>query len=268
MFIADYHTHSSFSSDSDTPLEENIKKAVFLGLKEIACTDHIDYDYPDPEFPFLFDYTPYRKEIDRLKEKYNGKIKIKIGVEIGIQPHVTDKIKALTSSNYYDFIIASTHVAGDKYDLCTNEFFEGKTKHEAYTDYFLEVLENVKKYDFYNVYGHIDFINRYGNYADKTMNYDEFKDITDEILKEIIARGKGIEVNTSGYRYGLGQPHPGFELIKRYKELGGYIITVGSDAHKPEQLTLKFDSAYKLLREAGFDKITLFTNRKPEFVRF
>ena len=68
MFIADYHTHSSFSSDSKTPLEENIKKAVDLGLSEIAVTDHIDFDYPDPDFPFLFDYTPYKNEIERLKE--------------------------------------------------------------------------------------------------------------------------------------------------------------------------------------------------------
>ena len=69
MFIADYHTHSDFSSDSSTPLEENIKKAVDLGLREIAVTDHIDFDYPDPDFPFVFDYAPYRAEIERLKEK-------------------------------------------------------------------------------------------------------------------------------------------------------------------------------------------------------
>lgn len=267
MYIADYHTHSNFSSDSDTPLEENIKKAVSLGLKEIACTDHIDYDYPDPEFSFLFDYIPYKKEIDRLKEKYSG-IKIKTGVEIGIQPHVIDKINNLIMQNYFDFIIASTHVTQDKYDLCTNDFFEGKSKHQAYTDYFEEVLSNVKNYDFFSVYGHIDFINRYGNYEDKTMDYNEFKSITDEILKIIISKGKGIEVNTSGYRYGLGHPHPQFELIKRYKELGGEIITVGSDAHKPEQITLKFDKAYELLKEAGFKYITLFNDRKPEFVKF
>lgn len=267
MFIADYHTHSNFSSDSDTPLEENIKKAVSLGLKEIACTDHIDYDYPDPEYPFLFEYEPYIKEIDRLKKKYT-EIKIKTGVEIGIQPHVIDKINNLVSNNYFDFVIASTHVAQDGLDLCANEFFEGKSKHQAFTDYFEEVLSNVKNYDFFNVYGHIDFINRYGSYEDKTMDYYEFKSLTDEILKTIISKGKGIEINTSGYRYGLGHPHPQFELIKRYKELGGEIITVGSDAHKPEQITFKFDKAYEMLKEAGFKYITLFTDRKPEFVKF
>ncbi|MCI1931048.1 MAG: histidinol-phosphatase HisJ family protein, partial [Clostridia bacterium] len=149
-----------------------------------------------------------------------------------------------------------------------NEFFEGKSKHQAYTDYFEEVLSNVKNYDFFNVYGHIDFINRYGSYEDKTMDYYEFKSLTDEILKTIISKGKGIEINTSGYRYGLGHPHPQFELIKRYKELGGEIITVGSDAHKPEQITFKFDKAYEMLKEAGFKYITLFTDRKPEFVKF
>lgn len=267
MFIADYHTHSNYSSDSDTPMEENIKAAVELGLREIAATDHIDFDYPDPDFPFLFDYEPYSKEIDVLREKYSGKIKIVKGVEIGIQPHVTGQITELVNKNQYDFIIGSTHVVCDGYDLCMNDFFEGKTKHEAYWKYFEEVLHNVETYDFFNVYGHIDFINRYGNYSDKTMNYEEFKPLTDKILKVLAEKNKGIEINTSGFRYGLGHTHPQFPIVKRFKELGGRIITVGSDAHRPEQIAFRFDTAYEMLREAGFDQIALFRNKKPEFIK-
>ena len=265
MFIADYHTHSDFSSDSSTPLEENIKKAVDLGLREIAVTDHIDFDYPDPDFPFVFDYAPYRAEIERLKEKYSRKIKIKTGVEVGVQPHVLKEIDELMK-NHYDFVIASSHVV-DKCDLCTNDFFEGKTKFMAYLGYFADVLNNVKTCDFFSVYGHIDFINRYGNYADKKMVYGDYKFITDEILKTLIEKGKGIEINTSGYRYGLGHTHPQFELVKRYKELGGEIITVGSDAHVPEDISKDFDKAYQMLEEAGFKYLTLFTDKKPEFVK-
>ena len=142
MFIADYHTHSDFSSDSSTPLEENIKKAIDLGLREIAVTDHIDFDYPDPDFPFVFDYAPYKAEIERLKEKYSGKIKIKTGVEVGVQPHVLKELDGLRKI-HYDFVIASSHVV-DKCDLCTNDFFEGKTKFMAYLGYFADVLNNVK----------------------------------------------------------------------------------------------------------------------------
>ena len=265
MFIADYHTHSSYSSDSNTVMEDNIKKAIELGLKEIAVTDHIDYDYPDLNYPFVFDYAPYKEEIENLKEKYKGKIIIRTGVEVGVQPHVHDLIADLMK-NHYDFVIASTHVV-DKCDLCVNDFFEGKTKFMSYLGYFADVLNNVKTCDFFNVYGHIDFINRYGNFEDKKMIYNDYKFITDEILKTLIEKGKGIEINTSGFRYGLGHTHPQFELVKRYKELGGEIITVGSDAHVPHHITKDFDKAYKMLEEAGFEYITLFEDKKPKFVK-
>ncbi len=266
VFFADYHTHSCFSSDSTTPLEENIKQAISLGLKEIAVTDHIDFDYPDPEYPFLFDCSQYDFAIENLKQKYKNMITIRKGVEIGIQPHVYKLIENLTNENHFDFIIGSTHCV-DKFDLCTNEFFEGKTKHEAYEGYFKDVLNNVKNTDFYNVYGHIDFINRYGSYDDKTMDYKEFQYITDEILKTIIDKGKGIEINTSGYRYGLGHTHPQAELVERYKQLGGEIITVGSDAHTPKDIAADFTAAYNILRNCGFKHITVFEDKKPRFIK-
>jgi histidinol phosphate phosphatase HisJ family len=266
MFFADYHTHSNFSSDSQTPMEQNIQHAIKLGLKEIAVTDHIDFDYPDLDYPFMFDYADYRKQVDYLKEKYSNQIKIIIGVEIGLQPHVYPLILNLVKSNYYDFIIGSTHCV-NKLDLCNDIFFDGKTKHDAYVNYFNDVLGNIKNCPVFNVYGHIDFINRYGNYTDKTMNYEEFAFITDEILKALIEKGKGIEINTSGFRYGLGHTHPQLPLVKRYKQLGGEIITVGSDAHVSSDITRDFETAYKMLKSAGFNFITTFQNQKPSFVK-
>ncbi|MGL4790539.1 MAG: histidinol-phosphatase HisJ family protein [Anaerotignaceae bacterium] len=267
MFFADYHTHTSFSSDCSEVMENNITKAIECGLKEIAITDHIDYDYPDLNYPFLFDYEPYSKEIKRLQEKYSKLITILIGVEIGIQPHIYPTINDLINTNYYDFIIGSTHTL-DKTELCVPSYFENKTKSQAYRAYFEEVLKNVKEFPFFNVYGHLDFVNRYGNYTDKTMDYYEFKDITDEILKELIAKGKGIEINTSGFRYGLGHTHPQLTLVKRFKELGGEIITVGSDAHICSDITKDFSTAYDMLRECGFKYITTFNNKTPNFVKF
>jgi len=266
MYFADYHTHSDFSSDSTTPMEKNIKQAIALDLKEIAITDHIDFDYPDPDFSFVFEYESYKKQVDFLSEKYRNKIKILLGVEIGLQTHVYEEIENFLSKNYFDFIIGSTHCI-DKCDLFTNDFFIGKTKYEAYYRYFEDVLNHIKKFSNFNVYGHLDFINRYGDYKDKTMIYSEFKDITDEILKELISRGKGIELNTSGFRYGLGHTHPQFEILKRYKELGGEIITVGSDAHVSKDICYHFDIAYNMLKEAGFEYITTFDNQHPKFIK-
>ena len=130
-------------------------------------------------------------------------------------------------------------------------------------------LKNIssKRDDFFNVYGHIDFINRYGDYQNKVIDYKLFMPTITKIFKTLIEKSKGIEVNTSGYRYGVGGPHPQFELIKLYHDLGGKIITVGSDTHTPEQMAYKFDEAYKMIKEAGFDSITAFENKEPRQIK-
>lgn len=265
MFYSDYHMHTNFSSDSKTPIEEMVKKSIEIGLKEIAITDHIDFDYPDKDYPFLYDYKTYYETINNLKEKYMSKITILTGVEIGLQPHIKNNIDDLLKNNSYDFIIGSTHCT-DKKELCTSLFFENKDKFQAYNEYFEDVLNSVKLYDCYNVYGHLDYIVRYGTYADKSLDYNTYKEIIDEILINIIKKDKGIEINTSGFRYGLNCTHPKLYVVKRYKELGGKIITVGSDAHSPEYIASNFNSAYDILKESGFKYITTFKNQKPVWI--
>lgn len=265
MFIADYHTHCSYSSDSEAPMECMIKKAIELGLKEIAFTDHLDYNYPDIAFSFLINYNDYSKTFFELKEKYKNKIKILFGVEIGLQPNIKKQIDNFCSNMELDFIIASTHVV-DRLDLYNGDFFCNKTQTQAYTRYFEDVLNNINIHDNFNVYGHLDYINRYGNYTNKKLNYIDYNNIIDEILKALLAKNKGIEINTSGYRYNLNQTHPQLSILKRYKELGGEIITIGSDAHKTNDIASKFDVAYLMLKQVGFKYITLFDKQKPMFV--
>lgn len=265
MFFADYHVHTSFSSDCDEEMENQIKKAIHLGLKEIAFTDHVDYDYPDKEFPFLINYDEYIKHYNRLKEKFNKQINIILGVEIGYQPHITEQLETFLSNYNFDFIICSMHVC-DKLDLYNGDFFKGKEQKNAYLRYFECVLNNVKAFNNYNIYGHIDYINRYGKFNNKILSYQDYSDIIDSILRTIIESEKGIEMNTSGFRYGLGHPNPQFAVLKRYKELGGKIITVGSDAHRSQDIGSHFDVAYEMLRKAGFSQITLFKNQKPYFI--
>lgn len=265
MFIADYHTHCNFSSDSDTPMENIVRRAMDLGLKQLALTDHLDYDYPNLDFPFLIDYDEYSKTFFRLKEKYNNEIKLIFGVEIGLQPHLKQQIDDLLNKYNFDFIIASTHVV-DKLDLYNGDFFKNKTKQQAYLLYFEDILNNIKIYNRFNVYGHLDYIVRYGDFDDKALKYTDYKDIIDEILKTLISNGKGIELNTSGFRYNLNSTHPQFDVVKRYKDLGGEIITVGSDAHSEEYIASHFKEAYNILKELGFKYLTVFENQKPEFL--
>ena len=260
MFYADYHTHSSFSTDSETPMEENIKAAIGLGMKEIAVTDHIDFDFPDPAWPFLFDYAPYRAEVERLRGIYGSQISILLGVELGLQRHVYGEIDQFLKDNQFDFVIGSSHCV-DQCDLCAPDFFVGKTKEEAYEAYFEDVLYHVEHCPVFNVYGHIDFISRYGGYEDKTLSYAQYAPVLDNIFRALIAQGKGLEINTSGFRYGLNRTHPQVDLLKRYYELGGRILTVGSDAHKPEDIGADFAVAYELMKEVGFADVTRLQNR-------
>lgn len=133
-------------------------------------------------------------------------------------------------------------------------------------EYFESILENIAAFDGFDVYGHIDYVVRYGPNKNANYSYQKYADIIDEILKALIIKGKGIEINTGGFKYGLGHPNPAEDIIKRYHELGGEIITIGADAHQPEHVAFDFEKVPSILKEAGFTHYTVFKNRKPEFI--
>ena len=170
-----------------------------------------------------------------------------------------------TEYNPFDFVIGSVHVI-DGIDVSNPEYFKGKTKKQAYLKYFEEVLENLKIHDCYNVVGHLDYISRYAPYDDKSVYYNEYMEIIDEILKVLVKKDKGLDVNTSAYRYGENRCYPQFEILKRFNELGGKIITVGSDAHSPEYIADHFEDAYNMIKSAGFKSIATFRNKNVNFI--
>ncbi len=265
MFKADYHMHTNFSIDSDAPMEDMINSAINKGMTEIAITDHVDFDtkyYPVP------DYTDYIPFFNNLKEKYKDKIEITLGVEIGLENKWSKAINKFASSYDFDFIIGSSH-ATQTLDLYFDrkEYFAPKTKKEAYTIYFEEMIKNIEACPKFNVYGHMDFVSRYGMYDDNSLEYKDYADLIDTALKLLIEKNKGIEVNTSGFRYGINNTYPSLTILKRYKELGGEIITAGSDSHKPEDVADHIDYAYSLIKEAGFKYITTFRKQQPQFIK-
>ncbi|MEA1961683.1 MAG: histidinol-phosphatase HisJ family protein [Bacillota bacterium] len=262
--FADYHTHSAFSGDCDVPMELMLKRATEIGLNEIVVTDHVDYDYADPAFEMI-DFDEYRSTCLNLQKKYREKIRLLMGVEVGYQPHIQERIEQLLNKYPFDFVICSMHMA-DKLDFYTGDFFTGKEQKIAYLRYFENVLHGVNQFQDYDVYGHLDFIVRYGPYANKKLSYHDYTDIIDAVLKSIIQNGHGIEINTSGYRYNLNQFHPQKDIVKRFKQLGGEIVTVGSDAHTQEDIASHFSLAYTLLKEVGFNHIATYEQRKVSFI--
>ncbi|MCD8218735.1 MAG: histidinol-phosphatase HisJ family protein [Clostridiales bacterium] len=262
----DTHMHTSFSGDSDAAPEDMIKKALSLGLNGICITDHMDLDYPDDPELFLLDPNAYFPALTHLQNEYHSTLPVRIGIELGLQPHLSDTHRNLVYTHNFDFVIGSSHVVHGM-DPYYPAYYEGRTEEEAYYEYFTSIIENIRAFDDFDVYGHIDYVVRYGPDRNKNYSYAHYRDVIDEILKLLIEKGKGIEINTGGYRCGLGHPNPTEDILKRYRELGGEIITLGSDAHKPEDIAYDFRRIPAILHDCGFAYYTVFKERKPVFIK-
>lgn len=259
----DYHVHSHFSPDASMTLEEAIEAAISKGVTELCFTDHMDYDYDGNHSDILLDYQNYFEALDQFRLKYNDKITLKTGVEFGLQPHLGKVYQEDAEKYNFDFIIASIHSVA-KTDLYTGNFFDHRPQLDAYHIYFDDLIKVVNSFDHYSVIGHMDVIKRYGSY-DMILPLEQYQDLATQLLKTIIQKGKGIELNTSGIRYQLGDYHPSVDLIKLYRSLGGEIITLGSDAHMTNQLAFDFPRALQLLSDIGFKYITTFDKMEPHF---
>lgn len=258
----DTHMHTGYSGDSTAEPEDMINAAIQYGLDGICITDHMDYDYPnDPEL-FLFDVAAQQQELCLLKEKYRDSFPVLMGIELGLQPQAVEKNRDLLKTHDFDFVIGSSHVVHG-FDPYYKEYYVGKTEHEAYLEYFESILENIASFDDFDVYGHIDYVVRYGPNKNTEYSYRKYADVMDEIFIQLIQKGKGIELNTAGLKYGLGHPHPTEEALKRYRELGGEILTIGSDGHKPEHIAYDFKKVPGILMDAGFRYYTVFEKRNP-----
>lgn len=257
----DCHVHTNISHDGISSMQEYLDIAKEVNVDEITFTEHYDiYDGMKTNLTTL-DIDKYYKEYIRLKELND--FKFNFGVEIGLQPDIHTVIKETVKKHQFDFIIGSSHITCKKDMAMDKSFFDGLTRNQAYMKYFKEVLENIKTYDNeFDVYGHLDYVVRYGGYLSKKIEYNEFRDILDEILINLIKKDKGIEINTSGIKYGLESPHPNIDIVKRYKELGGKIITIGSDAHKIEYLGKYFDVVYDMLESLSIEEVAIFHNRE------
>ncbi len=269
MIKSDFHMHSNFSGDSQSSLGHMVHGAVAKGLNTICFTDH-----NDPSFPYLqgeegmfdLDTERYLECLKSTADLYKDKIDIRRGVEIGIQSHIYEELSEYIRRYPFDFVIGSSHLClgTDPYHPV---FWEGRSLKDGLTVYFEDIRKNVYHFSDYDVYGHLDYIVRYAPGKNKDFYFSDYSDILEDILKKIISDGKGIEVNSAGFRQGLGAPNPCAEILKLYHFLGGEIITTGSDAHNPEDIASDFDKTEALLVNCGFRYYTIFKNRKPEFVK-
>lgn len=267
---ADCHLHSSFSGDSEAPMEDMVLQGISQGLSLMCFTEHHDLSFPDsPDGPgsaFLLDPDRYQKEFVRLREKYGDRIRLLFGVELGLQPAVRRENELFAQSFDFDFIIGSTHICRGK-DPYYPAFYQGKSEEEAYREYFEAVLENVSSFSDFDSCGHLDYAVRYGPNRDTYYSYERYKDILDEILKCLIQKEKALELNTGGLKSGMRDFHPCREVLRRYRSLGGELITIGSDSHDPAHIAREFDLAAQALKECGFKYYAVYEKRKPVLMK-
>lgn len=281
--LVDYHIHSEFSDDSITPMEEQVERAIELGIKEICFTDHVDYGIKkdwteDPLLPRIVEdaadpssvrtlltnvnYPEYFGKLLRMKKTYGDRITIRNGLEYGVQQHTIPQFEALVKQydHELDFGLLSIHQVGDE-EFWTGDFMRGKTQLEYNMGYYEEMREVISRFPHFDILAHVDSIARYDPCG--PIDFSCIKDILTDIFRLVIQGGKGIELNTSSWHYGLSDTTPSREILQLYRSLGGEIITIGSDAHTPKYVGDHISFGQSYLKELGFDKIYTYEKHRP-----
>lgn len=269
-YISDFHMHSSFSTDSEEAMENLVKAGIELGMKEMCITEHMDIGFPEtedlPAGSFFVNTDAYLYDLIKNKEKYKDQIGLMFGIEIGLQMEYMRDIAVYAKSHDFDFVIASMHVLNDG-DPSYASYYENRSDEEVYRQYLEETLKCVKRFHNFDVLGHLTYIIRYGKNRDKDFSYEKYKYLIDPILETLVDNGNGIELNTASLRKGLSEITPGIEIVRRFRELGGETVTVGSDAHTARDVGADFEIARQLLTDAGFKYYATFEKRSVRYNR-
>ncbi len=273
----DCHTHSKNSVDGRSTLDEMILSAIEKGIEVYAVTEHCEVnrwynkEHYNGERPPIEDVYDYNKLFEKMmsdnmqaKEKYAGKIKILNGVELGQTYFDFDLSSEIVKDKRLDFVIGSAHQLAGEDDFC---FVDYKTAdvNSLLTRYYTEVYK-MSKWCGFDVLGHLTYPLRYIT-GENGIEVDmkPYEELIVESFKNIISNGKGIEINTSGYRQAYGKPFPDYKYLKMYKDMGGEILTLGSDSHVTFDIGKNISDGAELASSVGFKYISYFEGRKPKF---
>lgn len=268
-YPADYHLHSNFSPDSETPLEAQAERALQLGMKGFCLTDHAELDLWQ-NHAWTLDLVKAKAHFDRVAERF-PQLEMRFGFEFGMPD---EPIESLAEARThipdldYDFKIASVHFVNGV-DVFHKPWYEGRSYAASCEAYLKAIYERVQRLrdDEFSVIGHLDcpcktsFANH--GQEDPRVRYRYFADVFDELARHLIARGKSVELNTSAWRKIGDLELPGLDWLSRLRELGAEYVTIGSDAHRPEHLGYRFPEAVELLKAAGFRYYAVFRRMEP-----
>jgi len=259
----DTHMHSTFSFDSSMTMEAACDRAISLGLSGIAFTDHLDINYMRDGSDCYYDFGQYLEKLEATRAAYKGRLQVFSAVEVGLQPHVVEDNKRMLADYEFDYKIGSTHLI-DRLNPYDDEYqqFEPEQHHQV-ERYLKEVLKNIQLYDDYCSVGHFDYLIRYTDFCDNVIHYADYTDVLDAIFTEMINRSLAFEVNTRTY----DRTPIDLASLKRYKELGGETVTMGSDAHAVNRVGKGFQAAAELIKACGFEYVAHYEKMKPIYTR-
>lgn len=267
MFLADCHTHSICSPDSEVPMVAMAQKAYEYGLTCLTLTDHCDLLSLEGERTWDYDWAPVLKERKSMLDAFGARLDLPMGVELGMGFLFPEASRKIISQPGLDFIIGSAHnlseeAGGRDFYLLRYDTLEDC--YRALDNYFQSLIALASAPEFYDVMGHIIYPLRYmrGNYP-TPPDLTRYQDEIFEICRLTAEAGRGIEVNTwKGQTLTEWIP-----VLKLYKQAGGEIITVGSDAHAPAPVGRGIKEAYELMKDCGFRYGAVYHERKPEMIR-
>ena len=259
--LFDSHTHSDNSFDGTHSIMFMCESAIDKGFLGIAITDHADIDYLE-EHQFLQRLRQSYFEVRKAQVAYGKSLVISAGVELGEPDADYELAERTLALENFDFVIGSVHTIGDKNDFYYSNF-KNDDPYTVLDAYFARVLK-LAQWNKFDVLGHLTYPMRYiARDGRRDINLARYDEIIDEILRTVSQNGKGIEINTSGLRQTLGETMPTLKYLKRFKELGGEIITIGSDAHCAEDLGANITDGMTLAATAGFAHLCFYKNRQP-----
>ena len=255
--LFDNHSHTKFSADSEMLAKDAIETAKKQGLG-IVFTEHIDFSYPG-ELDFIFDPKEYWKEYEPLRCE-----SVRLGVEVGLVPGERQQAEAFIAEVPFDEVIGSIHLV-DGYDIYEKDGYEGKSQDEMYRRYFSLMENMVRSNPYIDILGHIDYISRYAPYEEPGIQYARWTEEIDAVLRAVIETDTVLELNTRRF----GTPINFKQLVpvyKRYRELGGRYVAIGSDAHTVEGIGAYFDIAEQFAEACGLTPVT-FEKRKMNYLK-
>ena len=258
----DYHVHSQFSVDCETPMRASCEAAIAAGVTEIAFTDHLDHEPADPGFGY---YQPeaYFRAIEAMRDEYAGRLRVLAGVEVDFNERIAPRVERFLEQwgAEYDVVIGSVHYT-DAGELIFPRYFTGRTLDDIIRPYYRQVLLAAET-GWFDTLGHLDLPKRYAPAATHgTYDPLAFRDLLAPIFAALIARGRSFEINTSGLRQTPRTSMPGPAIVRWYVEAGGRLITTGSDSHVAETIGAGLPRTLAMLPLCGITEISSFSRRQ------